>query len=81
MKIQFIVYAEIKSLLDKIDTCHSNPEKSSTTKINKHAGSGCSLFTHYSFDSTENNHDFYRGKDCMKNFSRDLKKHVTKIRN
>ena len=34
IKIPFIIYANIESLLGKIDTCHDNPEKSSTTKIN-----------------------------------------------
>ena len=36
MKITFIIYADIESLIEKIDSCHSNPEKLSTTKINKH---------------------------------------------
>ena len=36
MKVPFIIYADIKSLLEKMNTCHKNPEKSSTTKINKH---------------------------------------------
>ena len=44
-----------------MSTCHSNPEKSSTTKINKHTPSGYSLFTHCSFDDTRNNLDCYRG--------------------
>ena len=30
------MYADIESLLEKIFTCYSNPEKSSTTKLNKH---------------------------------------------
>ena len=54
-----------------MNTCHNNPEKSSTTKINKHTPSGCSLFTHCSFDTTKNNLDYYRGKNCMKNFCLD----------
>ena len=29
-----------------MNTCHNNPEKSSTAKINKHTPSGYSLFTH-----------------------------------
>ena len=45
-KILFIIYADTESLLEKIDTCHSNPEKSSTTKTNKHTTSGYSLFMH-----------------------------------
>ena len=34
-----------------------------------------------SFDSKQNKHSFYRGKDCTKNFCKDLKKHVIKIIN
>ena len=34
IKIPFIIYANIESLLGKINSCHDNPEKSSTTKIN-----------------------------------------------
>ena len=35
MKVPFIIYADLESLLEKINTCHNNPEKSSTTKIIK----------------------------------------------
>ena len=50
MKVPFIIYADLESLLEKISTCHNNPEKSSITKMNKHTPSGCSLFTHCSFN-------------------------------
>ena len=63
----------MESLHDKIGTCHNNPEKSLTTKINKHTASGYSLFTHCSFDVTKNKLNFYRDKDCMKNFCKVLK--------
>ena len=46
MKSPFIVYADLERLLEKRNTCHNNPEKSSTTKINNHTPSGYSLFTH-----------------------------------
>ena len=49
-----------------MNTCHNNPEKSSTTKINKHTPSGYSLLTHCSFDTTKNKLDYYRCKNCMK---------------
>ena len=55
--------------LKKINTCHNNPRKSSTTKINKHRASGYSLFTNCSFDTTKNKLSYYRGKDCMKTFA------------
>ena len=53
MKVPFIIYADLESLLEKVDTCHYNPKKSSTTKINKHTLSGYSLFTHGSFNTTK----------------------------
>ena len=81
IKAPFIIYADLESLLEKLNTCHNNPEKSSTTKINKHTPSDYSLFTHCSFDETKNmlNHD--RGENCMTNFCADLREHATKIIN
>ena len=72
MKVQFIIYANLESLLEKMNTCHNDPGKSSTTKINKHTASGYSLFTQCSFGATKNKLDYYRGKNCMKNFCLDL---------
>ena len=40
MKVPFIIYAGLESLLEKMNTCHNNPEKSLTIKINKHESSG-----------------------------------------
>ena len=79
MKVPFIIYADLVSLLEKMSTCHNNPEKSSTTKINKHTSSGYSLFTNCSFDSTKNKIDCSRGKECKERFCKDLKEHATKI--
>ena len=81
MKVPFIIYADLESLLEKMSTCHNNSEKSSTTKINRHILSGYSLFTKCSFEATKDKPDCYRGKDCMKNFSKDLKEHTTNIIN
>lgn len=39
------------------------------------------MFTQYSFDSNGNEHDFYSGKNCMKNSCKDLREHVVKITN
>ena len=79
MKVPFIIYADLESLLEKMSTCHNNPEKSWTIKINEHTPSGYSLLTHCSFDLTKNKLDCYRGKACMERFSKDLKEHATKI--
>ena len=32
MKVPSIIYADLESLLEKMNTCHNNPKKSSTTK-------------------------------------------------
>ena len=81
VKVPFTYYADMESLLEKMSTSRNNPEKSSTTKINKHAASGYSLFTHCSLDTTKNKLDYYGGKDCMKKCCLDLKEHLTKIIN
>ena len=57
MKVPFIIYADLESLIEKMNTCHNNPGKSSTTKINKHTPCGYSLFTQCSFDTTKNKLD------------------------
>ena len=44
LKVQFIIYFDLVSLFEKMSTCHNNPEKPSTNKINKHTASGFSLF-------------------------------------
>ena len=81
MGVPFIICADFESLLEKISTCHNNPNESSTTKINKHKASDYSLFTHCSFDATKNKLDCYRDQDCMKEFCKHLNKHAMKIIN
>ena len=64
MKLPFVIYADLECLLEK---------------INKHTPSGYSIFTHCSFDESKNKVNYYRGKDYMKNFSKDLREHASKI--
>ena len=81
IKLPFIIYADLECLLEKMSTCQNNPNESSTTEINKHTPSGYSLYTHCSFDKSKNKLDYYRGKNCMKKFCKDLRTHATKIIN
>ena len=81
MKVTFIIYADLECLLEKISTCINNPSESSPTKINKHTPSGYSIFTSCSFDESKNKLNYYRGKDCMKKFCKDLKENATRIIN
>ena len=81
MKLPFVIYADLECLFEKMSNCQNNPNKSSTTKINKHIPSGYSLFTNCSFDKSKNKLNYYRGDDCMKKFCKDLREHATKIIN
>ena len=40
IKLPFVIYADLECLLEKMSTCQSNPNESSTTEINKHTPSG-----------------------------------------
>ena len=42
-KMPYIIYADMQSLLKKIDGCVNNPENSSTTKIGGHFPFGYSI--------------------------------------
>ena len=75
MKLPFVINADLECLLEKVSTYIINPNESSTTKINKHVPSGCSIFTHCSLLN------YYRKDDCMNKFFKDLREHVTKIIN
>ena len=81
VKAPAVIYFDLECSLERINTCHSDPEKSITTKMNKHTPSGYSLFTRCSFDSKENKLDCYRGEACTKKFCEDLKKYVKRIIN
>ena len=47
MNVPFIINSDSEPLLEKMNTCHNDPEKLSTTKINKGMASGCSLYTYF----------------------------------
>ena len=81
MKLPFLIYADLECLHEKMSTCQNNPNKSSTTIINKHTPSGYSIFTSCSFDESKNKINYYRGDACMKKFCKDLREHAMKIIN
>ena len=72
-KVPYIINADIKYLIKKIDGCKNNPNISSTTKVGDHIPCSCSMFTIWGLDHIENKHSFYRGKDSMKQFCKSLK--------
>ena len=81
LKVSFIIYADLECLLQKINTCQNNPEKSYTEKKATHRPSSCSLVTCCTFDKSKTECNYYRGEDCMKMFCKDLKDQAMKIIN
>ena len=81
LKVPFTIYADLECLLIKKQSCQNNPNESYTERKAMHEPCGYALSLISSFDSRENKHDFYRGKDCIKRFCSDLKELATKIIN
>ena len=48
-KSPFIIYADLECILEKIDACKNNSEKSSTTKVSKHIPSSFAMAAVSSF--------------------------------
>ena len=44
-KVQFIIYADLDCITEKIDGCKNNPENSSAAKVNEHIPLGFSMST------------------------------------
>ena len=78
-KMPYITYADIESLIKKIDRCANNPENFSTTKIVEHIPCRYSMSTVWAFDHVENKHTICCRKDCMKKLSESLREHTKNI--
>ena len=81
LKVPFIIYVDLECLLEKIDTCQNNQNKSYMEKKAKHKPSGYSIVTCCSFNKSKTERNYYRGKECMKRFCKDLRNQATKIVN
>ena len=67
-KMPNIFYADIESLIIKIDGLAYNPENSSTTKIGQHIPFGYSMSKIWAFDYTEDKHTLIAEKIVSKSF-------------
>ena len=81
LKAPFTVRTDLECLLEKIPSCQNIPEKSYTEKKAKHKPSGYAWCLICLFDDTKNKQYFYRGKDCIERFCKDLKELGTEIIN
>ena len=77
-KTTYVTYANLESLIYKIDRCPNNPEElqQQNTKPGEHIPCGHSMSTIWPFDNIENKHRLYRGKGCMKKFCISLREIV-----
>ena len=55
-KMPDVIYADIESLISKIDGCANNPGKPSTIKIGEHIPCGQLMSTIWGFDHIEDVH-------------------------
>ena len=73
LKAPFIICADLECLLEKMRYCQNNPKNYYTEKKVKHKPLGYAWCSICSFDDTKNICCFYRGKNCIEKFSKDLK--------
>ena len=67
--------------IKKVRSCQNDLENSYTEKKAKHKPSGYAWCSICSFDDTRNRRYFYRGKDCIEKFCKDLKELGTEMTN
>ena len=65
LKVPWVIYADFECLLIKQQLCQNNPEESYTEKKSIHESCGYSINLVSSFDSKQDKHSYYRGKDCF----------------
>ena len=81
LKAPFIVYVDLECLLKKYNIVKIILKIFTQRKKAKHKPSGYSWRSICSFDDTRNRRYFYRGKDCIEKFCKDLKELGTGIIN
>ena len=81
LKASFTIYADLECLLIKQQSCQNNTNESYTEIGAMHVPSCYALRLISSFNSKENKHNFYRGRDCIDKFCSDLKVFEAKIIN
>ena len=65
----------------KEQSCQNNPQNSYTERKVKHKLLGYSLDLICSFDKTKNKRNFYRGKDCIEKFCKNVKEFAIEMSN
>ena len=72
-KVPFIIYADLECIIENVDGCKNNLEKSSASKLTQHIPSDFSMSITSSFRSIKNKHNVYRGHGCLRNSCESLR--------
>ena len=78
---EFVICADLKFLMEKIDGYQNNLENLFPSQAGKHILLDFSMSTISLFVNIEKRHDIYRSKDCMKKFCESLREQEMKIIN
>ena len=72
-KVPFIIYADLECIIENVDGCKKNLEKSSASNLTQHIPSDFSMSITSSFRSIKNKHNIYRGNGCLRNLCESLR--------
>ena len=67
LKVPFVIYADLECLLEKVDSCQNDSEKSREKKA-EHTPSGYSWIISCSFNESKSACGYYRGRDYENDF-------------
>ena len=79
MKVPFIIYGDFEAVLKPHSTCNPNPDDFSTTITHTHEPYSFAYYIKYSFDSSLNKLELYRGPDAAKVFIQRLEKDAVRL--
>ena len=68
LKVPFVMYEDLESILKPTETPKPNPEESYTKEINQRISSGFCVYSQFAYGKVENPLKLYRRKDCVKAF-------------
>ena len=72
LRVPVAYYSYIECLIKQIDTCHSNPERTSKSRVSKHEPCGFSIVAKSPLTNIREKNTCYRGKDCMEKYCKKM---------
>ena len=72
-KVPFIMYADVESILDPIDSPRPDPNRSYSQNVNQHISSGWCVYSKFAYGEVEDPLKLCKGKDCIETFCNYIK--------